>query len=260
MIKEERRQGYMYFPSQLDADVKIPEGRAISGTSIGILVLDLGYPYLPGNVANASTYNFPVRFNILKGSSIPQILSHDRSLLDMIIDGGQALIKDGVRAIVGACGYFGYYQKEAAAALEVPVFLSSLLQISIIKHTLKADQQVGVICASRESLSKETLGACGVDDPSELVIVGAQDLPEFKNILNCTCHYNAAQLERELTELAVKLTTDNPQIGALLLECSDMPPFSWAVQNATGLPVFDFITMIKWIHSAVVQQPYHGFM
>jgi hypothetical protein len=161
---------------------------------------------------------------------------------------------------VGACGYFGYYQKEAAAALDVPVFLSSLLQISIIKHTLKADQQVGVICASRESLSKETLGACGVDDPSELVIVGAQDLPEFKNILNCTCHYNPAQLERELTELAVKLTTDNPQIGALLLECSDMPPFSWAVQTATGLPVFDFITMIKWIHSAVVQQPYHGFM
>jgi hypothetical protein len=39
-----------------------------------------------------------------------------------------------------------------------------------------------------------------------------------------------------------------------------MPPFSWSVQNATGLPVFDFITMIKWIHSAVVQQPYHGFM
>jgi hypothetical protein len=238
MIEEERKQGYIYFPSQLDADVKIPRCRAISGASIGILVLDLGYPYLPGNVANASTYNFPVRFNILKGTTIPQILSHDRSLLDMIIDGGKEVIKDGVRAIVGACGYFGYYQKEAAAALDVPVFLSSLLQISTIKQTLKADQQVGVICASRESLSPETLGACGVDDPSELVIVGAQDLPEFKNILNCTCHYNPAQLERELTGLAVKLTTDNPQVGALLLECSDMPPFSCAVQNATGLPVF----------------------
>ena len=38
MIKDEGRQGFMYFPSQLDADVKIPAGRAISGTSIGILV------------------------------------------------------------------------------------------------------------------------------------------------------------------------------------------------------------------------------
>jgi hypothetical protein len=260
MTSYERRQGYTYFPSQLDNDVRIPEGRAIAGTSIGILVLDLGYPYLPGNVANASTYNFPVRFNILKGSTIPQILSHDRSLLDMIVEGGRELIKDGVRAIVGACGYFGYYQKEAAAALDVPVFLSSLLQIPVIKQTLKPDQKVGVICAHYESLSKETLGACGVDDPSDLVIIGAQDLTEFKNIINCTRHYNPAQLERELSELALNLTTDNPEIGALLLECSDMPPFSWAVQNATGLPVFDFITLIKWIHSAVVQQPYHGFM
>ena len=260
MVKDAPTHGYMYFPSRLDADVKIPEGRAISGTSVGILVLDLGYPYLPGNVANASTYNFPVNFKILKGSTIPQILSHDRSLLDMIIEGGRELEKDGARAVVGACGYFGYYQKEAAAALDVPVFLSSLLQISIIKQTLKPAQKVGVICAMYESLSKETLSACGVENTSDLVIVGAQDLPEFKNILNCTCHYNPAQLERELAELASKLTTDNPEVGAILLECSDMPPFSWAIQNATGLPVFDFITMINWIHSAVVQHPYHGFM
>lgn len=260
MTKDAPIHGYMYSPGQIDANVKIPAGRAISGTSIGILVLDLGYPYLPGNVANACTYKFPVRFNILKGSSIPQIMNHDKSLLDMIIEGGRALEKDGARAIVGACGYFGYYQKEAAAVLDVPVFLSSLLQISIIRQTLKSDQKVGVICAVYESLSKETLSACGVDDPSDLVIVGAQDLPEFKNILNCTCHFNPAQLERELTELALKLSTENPEVGAILLECSDMPPFSWAVQNVTGLPVFDFITMINWIHSAVVQRPYHGFM
>jgi len=260
MSKDVQTQGYTFFPSQLDKDIKIPKGRAISGISIGILVLDLGYPYLPGNVANAGTYKFPVRFNIIKGSTIPQILSHDRSLLDMIIEGGRELEKDGARAIVGACGYFGYYQKEAAAALDVPVFLSSLLQIPVIKQTLKPDQKVGVICASYESLSKETLAACGIENLSDLVVVGAQDLPEFKNILNCTCHYNPAQLERELTELAMKMTAENPEIGAILLECSDMPPFSWAVQNATGLPVFDFITMINWIHSAVVRHPYHGFM
>ena len=260
MVTKAQHQGLIYFPSQLDCDVSIPAGRAISGTSVGILVLDLGYPYLPGNVANASTYDFPVRYKILKGTTIPQILSHDRSLLDMIVEGGQELIQDGVRAIVGACGYFGFYQKEAAAALNVPVFLSSLLQIGTIKQTLQADQQVGVICAHRDSLSKETLAACGVEDLADLVVVGAQDLPEFKNILNCAGHYNPAQLEKELTQLALEQTTENPRVGALLLECSDMPPFSWAIQNATGLPVFDFITMIKWIQAAVVQQPYHGFM
>jgi hypothetical protein len=51
-----------------------------------------------------------------------------------------------------------------------------------------------------------------------------------------------------------------PEIGAILLECSDLPPYAWAIQNATGLPVFDFQTLIKWVKGAVVQVPYYGLM
>lgn len=252
--------GYMSFPKQLNSDVSIPKGRAIAGNAIGILVLDLWYPLLPGNVANASTFNFPVRYKILGGTTIEQILSHDPALLDLIIKGGRELEKNGARAIVGACGYFGYYQKEAAATLDVPVFLSSLLQIPIIKRALRPNLKVGVICADSEALSQDVLRVCGVDDPSDVAIVGAQSLPEFQNILRCTGHFNPAKLERELVELSKKLTIENPEVGAILLECSDMPPFAWSIQNATGLPVFDFITLINWIYNAVVRHPLTGFM
>ena len=244
----------------VDADISVPKGQAIAGNAIGILVLDLWYPYIPGNVANATTFNFPVRYKILRGTTAEQILSHDPALLDLIIEGGRELEKDGVRAIVGACGYFGYYQREVAAALDVPVFLSSLLQIPIIKQALKPDQRVGVICADSEALSLDVLRACGVDDPSDVVIVGAQGLPEFQNILRCTGHYNPAKLERELVELSKKLVAENPEVGAILLECSDMPPFAWSIQNATGLPVFDYITLINWVYNAVVRRPFTGFM
>jgi len=226
---------------------------------VGILVLDLGYPLLPGNVANASTYPFPVRFKVLPGTSIPQIMSHDRSLLDSIVAGGKELIRDGARAIVGACGYFGYYQKEAARALDAQVYLSSLLQIPMIQQSLKPDQKVGVICANLQAMSKETLAACNVNEPSKLIIAGAETLPSFRNILECTCHLNPRQMEKELVGLALETVKKHPEIGALLLECSDMPPFSYNVQTATGLPVYDFITLIRWIHSGLVQQPYRGF-
>jgi hypothetical protein len=252
--------GYMYSFNQPDVDLTVPKGKAVAGHSVGILVLDLGYPLLPGNMANASTFGFPVRYRILKGTTTWQILNHDPALLDMILEGGQDLEKDGVRAIVGACGYFGYYQKQAAARLQVPVFLSSLLQISMIRQALKPGQKIGVLCADDRSLSREVLQACGIEDPSNLIIAGVQDLPEFKNILYCTCHFNPAQLERELVKFSMNLVAENPEIGALLLECSDMPPFSWSIQNAVGLPVFDFITMVNWIHQAVAQRPYHGFM
>ncbi len=241
-----------------DLDLSCPKGQAVAGHPIGILVLDLGYPLLPGNVANASTYRFPVRYRVLKGTTTWQIFAHDPALLDMILTEGRELEKEGVRAIVGACGYFGYYQREAAAKLKVPIFLSSLLQLNMIRLALQPGRKIGVLCAEEKSLSVEVLNACGIADARDLVIVGAQELPEFKNILHCTCHFNPATMERELVDLARKLTLDHPEVQALLLECSDMPPFAQSIQRATGLPVFDFITMINWIHSALVQCSYDG--
>jgi len=252
--------GYLYPPHQPDRDIRVPQGQAVAGHSVGILVLDLGYPLLPGNVANASTFSFPVRYRILKRTTTWQILNHDPALLDLILEGGRDLEKDGVRAIVGACGYFGYYQKQAAAQLNVPVFLSSLLQLSMIRQSLKPGSKIGVLCADGKSLSLDVLRACGIETATDLIIAGVQDLPEFKNILHCTCHFNPAQMERELAAFAQNLIAEHPEIGALLLECSDMPPFSWSIQNATGLPVFDFITLINWVHHAVVQRAYPGFI
>jgi len=252
--------GYLDAANQVNADISIAKGRAIAGAAIGILVLDLGYPYLPGNVANASTYNFPVRFKVLKDTSIPMIMAHDPALLDMIIEGGKELQNDGVRAIVGACGYFGYYQKQAAAKLDAMVCLSSLMQVQIIKQMLKPDQKVGIVCANSKALSPATLSACGINNPSDIAVIGAENMPQFRNILDATCHFNPAKLQDEIVQLAKQLTEQNPQVGALLLECSDMPPFSLAVQNATGLPVFDFITLVNWLHYAAVQHQHVGFM
>ena len=250
----------MPFSNQVDADVSIQKGRAIAGKAIGILVLDAWFPFIPGDVQNASTFNFPVRYKILRGAAVEQILSHDPSLLDLIVKCGRELEKEGVRAIVGACGYFGYYQREVAASLDVPVFLSSLLQIPIIKRALKPKQKVGVICADSEALSLEVLRACGVDDASDVVIAGAQGLPEFQNILHSTGHLNPLKLDRELVALSKKLVVEHPEVAAILLECSDMPPYAWSIQKATGLPVFDFTTLINWVYNSVVRRPFTGFI
>ena len=252
--------GFMPGPEQINTQISMPKGQAIAGNAIGILVLDLWYPYLPGNVANASTYSFPVHYKILKGSTGPQIMRAEPALLDLIVEGGRELEKQGVRAIVGACGYFGNYQKEAAAILDVPVFLSSVLQIPIIRRGLKPNQKVGVICADADALTSKLLSQCGVDDLSDIVIAGAQDLPEFQNILQCTGSFNSYKIEQQLVDLAKQLVSSNPDIGAILLECSDMPPYAWAIQNAIRLPVFDFTALINWVYSAVVRRPFVGFI
>ncbi len=230
-----------------------------AGTAIGILVLDLWYPYFPGNVANASTFSFPVMYHLLEGVD-DQVLDVDALVLDKIIEGGKKLQRHGVRAIIGACGYFGNYQRAAAQALDQPVFLSSLLQVPMILSALKPQQKVGIICAVKDAFTPYLLNQCGVTDPDSVVVVGAQDSVEFQNSLLYKGHLNSAIVERDLVLLASDLVKTHPEIGALLLECSDLPIYASAIQNAVGLPVFDYITMINWVQQAVVCRPYAGFM
>jgi hypothetical protein len=250
---------YLPVPDQPDAQVSNGENQAIAGCALGILVLDLRYPFFPGNVANASTWDFPVLYRILTGAGV-EILDADPAILDMVIEGGRELEVQGVRAVIGSCGYFGFYQKEAAAALNVPTFMSSLLQAPMILQSLKPDQKLGIICAVAGSLTPAIMEACGIADTRRLIVTGAQDLQEFKNIIGCTGRFNSHKLEGELVSLAKKFVADNPEIGAILLECSDMPPYAFAIQNAVKRPVFDFVTMVNWVYQAVVRRPFAGFI
>jgi len=252
--------GFMPGPEQVNTQISMSKGRLTAGNAIGILVMNDWYPYLPGDVANASTYGFPVHYEILEDITVERILRADPALLDLVIEGGKELQKHGVRAIVGACGYFGNYQKEVAAILDIPVFLSSLLQAPIIKRGLKPDQKVGIMCGHAESLTPKLLSQCGVGDLADVVIAGAQDLPEFQNILQGTGSFNGYRLQQELAGLAKQFVSDNPDISAILLECSAFPPFAWAIQNAVKLPVFDFTTLINWVYNAVVRRPFAGFV
>jgi aspartate/glutamate racemase len=238
----------------------IPKGRLISGYTIGILHLDVWYPLLPGNVVNAYTYDFPVRMKEIPNAVQSCVHGGDPTLVDDIISAGKKLEREGVRAICGACGYLGNFQSQVAEALDVPVLLSSLVQVPMIKATLKKKQKVGVLCADGPSLTPAVLQNCGVD-PSICVIKGMGDQPHFSAILKSNKgHFDNTAVKKEVVEGASSLVNEHPEIGAILLECSDMPPYSADVQNAVNLPVFDFITMIKWAHSSVTQKPYHGFI
>ncbi len=233
--------------------------QSIAGHAIGIVVLETWYPLLPGNVANATSYDFPVRYKILQEATVEKIMSADPSLLEMIIEAGHEFEREGIRAMVGACGYFANYQAEVASALDIPVFLSSLLQVPLITQALKPSQKVGILVANGKALNQKMLRTCGIAPDAPIVYAGMETEPEFRNILEYGGRFDYSKFEQELVGKAELLVRDNPEIGAILLECSDMPPFAWSVQRAVKLPVFDFNTLINWIYHGVVQRRYQGF-
>jgi Asp/Glu/hydantoin racemase len=66
--------------------------------------------------------------------------------------------------------------------------------------------------------------------------------------------------EDEVVRVAQKLVSDHPEVGAIVLECTNMPPYAAAVQKATGLPVFDIFTLVTWVYHGVVRKGFSGYM
>jgi len=251
--------GYLDRENTRGKQFVMPKGQNIAGHAIGIVHLEVWYPLLPGNVVNATTYAFPVRYKVLREATIPRILRADPALLDLIIEAGREFEQEGVCAMVGACGYFANYQREVAAELDIPVFLSSLLQVPMIHRALKPGGRVGIMFADASAANPNMLEACGVTPDIPIACVGMEDQTTFRSILDGTGAFDHDAMEKELVGRARQLVTEHPDVGAILLECSDMPPFASEIQRAVGLPVFDFITMINWIYHGVVQRPYEGF-
>ena len=160
-----------------------PAAQMMAGHAVGILLLNTGYPIIPGNVANASTYNYPVRFKVVEGADSPRLIGGDPTLLEPILAAARELVRDGCRAIVGACGYFARFQRELAEALPVPVFLSSLCQVPMVLGALQPQQQLGILCAKQSSLDQQMLTAVGIREDAPIVVAGMENSPGFRGAI-----------------------------------------------------------------------------
>lgn len=251
---------YGYMDNINEDDAMLYGGPSVAGFPIGIIALEVGYPLVPGNVVNGYTYKFPVRIKVVKGCTTERIFRNDRTMVDDFIAAAKELQADGCRAITCACGFFANYQTQLQEAVDIPVFASAMLQAPWIKAGLKPGKKIGVISANGASLTPTLYKAIGIDDPSYMVVAGLEDTPQFGAAVRKTgFDYQNSVVREEAVAAAVKLAEEN-DLGAILLECSDLPPYSADIQRAVHLPVFDFITMVNWVHNAVAQRPYCGFM
>ncbi|MDD3239231.1 MAG: aspartate/glutamate racemase family protein [Lachnospira sp.] len=231
--------------------------RFTAGHAVGIIAVDLVYPKLPGNVANACTYPFPVLFRKVS-FPIEKLFAGDASIREQIIAAAVELEQEGVRAIIGACGYFAHFQKDVAEAVNIPVFLSSLCQLPLIKTALSAQKKIAVLAASGENINDELLEKVGTDS-NRLIICNVGNMESFAPIRHGGICLDNGKLEDDLCHVVQKLIEEHGDIGSILLECSDLPPYAAAIQAVSGLPVYDFNTMIELVHRSVVQRPYYGY-
>jgi Asp/Glu/hydantoin racemase len=230
------------------------------GISIGVMLTNKRFARIPGDVGNATTFDFPVRFRVVKESTGDRHRRGDPALLEPYIAAAKELDTEGVRAITTSCGFLGHFQNEIAKEVKALVYTSSLLQLPLVYRMLRPDQKVGVITADAPKFNLKLLESVGAKD-IPVVFAGLEEQEGFlSGVMNEGPTLDFYKVTQEVVKTAEKLVSENPDIGAIVLECANLPPYSKAIQDATGLPVFDILTLTRWVHSALVQQEYQGYL
>jgi hypothetical protein len=229
------------------------------GHAIGILLLDFRGPFIPGDVGNASTYRYPVLYKPVKGLTFDRVLASDPHCEPLIVEAAKELEAAGVRGISSDCGFLIAYQKAVSSAVKVPVCLSSLMQLPFLSQLFAEGRPIGCITATRRSLGNRVLELAGVRNGMHIVVSGMEDRSHFASaILGGAEELDSDLIEEETVAAARELQESHPDLAAIVIECSMLPPYSRAVQLATGLPVFDFISMIDYVQSGAYQRAYQG--
>jgi Asp/Glu/hydantoin racemase len=161
------------------------------------------------------------------------------------------LVRLGAEAITTNCGFLSLFQQELSAAVNVPVATSALMQVPWVQATLPPGKRVGIVTVSKATLTPRHLEAANV--PLDTPIAGTENSQEFFRVLIKaeSSDMDIDLAERDVVEAGVNLVNAHPEIGALVLECTNMPPYAAALQAACGLPVYDIYTMIAWFHSGL---------
>jgi len=227
-------------------------GKAIYGAPLGILMLEARFPRILGDMGNGATWPFPVLYRVVGGASPDKVvLKGAAGLLPDFVAEAQDLVRLGAEAITTNCGFLALFQRELAAAVGVPVATSSLMQVPWVQATLPPGQRVGVVTVSGSSLTPAHLEGAGV--PLDTPMAGTENGKEFFRVLIKAekDDMDVDLAERDVVDAALDLVARNPDVGAIVLECTNMPPYAAAVQAATGRPVYDIYSMITWFHAGL---------
>lgn len=225
-------------------------GKLYYDVPVGIICLESWFPKPIGHVRNPRSFDFPIVMKVIKGVDVPRmVFGKDKEIEKIIVDAACELEKEGVMAIAGSCGFMARYQDAVTDAVKVPVVLSSLIQLPIVRLMHGPKAVIGVLTASGQSLSQEQFVG---RDSGPLHIQGMEGSQEFRETIleGKRNDFNMDILQKEITNEAYNFAKQQ-KLDALILECTDLSAFAKPVQEKIKIPVYDLNGVINYVCAAV---------
>ena len=250
-------------PSSENDEIGILHSRelgGVAGYAVGVLHVASPFAFVPGNIQNATTMPFPIAYECVSGVTLADVLTGHSNVEEGLVAAARRLEARGVRAIVGACGSFANFQQTLKNAVNVFVCASVLVQVPWLLNCLPSQKRLGIVFADRRSFTPVMQEQCGIHNLERLEITDCMDLAPFRALIDHPYALPHAALGSAITQHLGSFVRQHPDIGMLMLQCSELPPYAAVIQAATGLPVVDVNTIVSWAYSVSVRLPYSGHL
>ena len=226
-------------------------GKTVYGATLGIIMLETEFSRVHGDVGNAATFDFPILYKVVPGATSYRVVREQGAGLDdAFADAARELVQIGADGVGTSCGFLSLFQSKLAAAAGVPVATSSLMQVPWVQRTLPPGKRVGVITISSGNLTPAHFEAVGA--PVDAPMIGTEGGTEFTKSITGGSHTLDVEASRDdIVAAGQELIRRHPEIGALVLECTNMGPYPRDLNLALGVPVFDIVSLLTWFHAGL---------
>ena len=218
--------------------------------TLGILRLDYDYPPAPGDVDDIRTWNYKVIYRVIPKLTFGICQKGGDAITEEIKQNTREAVKylekQGVVGITGDCGFMINIQDIVNDSTNKPVFLTSLVGLPSITNAFDNNETIAVLTANSNSLDPilpRLLNMSGISEKNKqrLQIVGCQNVDGFDAVEKGE-KVDVQRVTPGIVALVKKEIQANPKIKCILMECTELGPYSDSVRAATGLPVYDSIT------------------
>ncbi|MBL8671381.1 MAG: aspartate/glutamate racemase family protein [Alphaproteobacteria bacterium] len=214
---------------------------------VGVIMLDTRFPRPPGDIGNPATFGGDVIYERVPGAVPERVVGEtgtDRALLQPFLGARDVLVRRGADVIATSCGFLVLFQEAMAAGCATPVLTSSLVMLPALERSLRSKgKRPAVLTFHGGRLGPEHLRAAGAR--ADTPIAGTEHGSELvRRILANEPSMDLAAAERDVVDAGRSLMQAHAGIGAIVLECTNMPPYREALRRACGVPVYDIVTMI----------------
>lgn len=221
--------------------------RSKSSPTLGVIMLNTHFRRIPGDIGNADTFNCNVIYETVGAATVDAIVraaSPQPAVCEAVIRAAQCLQSRGAQAIATSCGFLGVMQETLVASVGVPVMTSALLHLAWLHKVLPQTLRVGVLTFDKDALGKAHFMNLWRDD---VVVAGLDPGGELRTAIgNDLSTLDTAKAEREVLSLQADLLGRYPDIGAIILECTNLVPYKHAMRADSNTPIYDVTDLIAW--------------